>query len=252
MARYFIQMIVCLAACLISFSFVSGAAMTSTNYQIEFDALNLSGGYSTSVNYIQENTMGQAASGYATSATYELYAGYQQNPGIYLSVTPANNLTLDTLISYSAGGSSNGSVSLNVKTDNPSGYTLYLKSASNPALQCSSGCSVGVDHFDNYAPVGANPDFTWSLSGSSGFGYTVEGADTAAKFLDNGTDCNTGSGNVADKCWWYPQTANLAIASSASANHPNGAATTIKFRAQSGAMAQGNYVAQLIFTIVSN
>jgi hypothetical protein len=92
-----------------------------------------------------------------------------------------------------SGGTGNGSVVWNVKTDNAAGYQMNVHATTNPALKS------GIYSFADYTPATAGtPDFTWSINATdSEFGYTVEGNSTAGKFLDNGSACNTGSGNTA-------------------------------------------------------
>jgi len=66
---------------------VAEAAMTSTNYQIQFDSIN-SGGtdFSTSTNYQLSDTVGEQGTGYSTSTNYLLHAGYRQTSGIASSL----------------------------------------------------------------------------------------------------------------------------------------------------------------------
>ena len=66
---------------LIVFSVTNGvsAAMSSTNYQINFDAIS-SGGtdFSSSSNYQLNDTVGEQGTGYGTSSNFRLHAGYRQ------------------------------------------------------------------------------------------------------------------------------------------------------------------------------
>jgi len=66
---------------LVVFSITNGvsAAMTSTNFQINFDSIN-SGGtdFSTSTNYSMSDTLGEQGTGFTTSTNYILHAGYRQ------------------------------------------------------------------------------------------------------------------------------------------------------------------------------
>ncbi len=67
---------------LIVFSITNGvsAAMTSTNFQINFDSIN-SGGtdFSTSTNFQISDTLGEQGTGYSNSGNYLLHAGYRQS-----------------------------------------------------------------------------------------------------------------------------------------------------------------------------
>lgn len=62
------------------FSITNGvSAMSSTNYQINFDSIN-SGGtdFSSSTNYQMNDTLGEQGTGYTSSSNYLLHAGYRQ------------------------------------------------------------------------------------------------------------------------------------------------------------------------------
>jgi hypothetical protein len=67
---------------LVVFSITNGvsAAMTSTNFQINFDSIN-SGGtdFSSSTNYQVNDTLGEQGTGYSNSGNYLLHAGYRQS-----------------------------------------------------------------------------------------------------------------------------------------------------------------------------
>lgn len=66
---------------LIVFSITNGvnAAMTSTNYEINFDAISSGGSdFSTSTNYWLHDTVGEQGTGYSSSSNYLLHAGYRQ------------------------------------------------------------------------------------------------------------------------------------------------------------------------------
>jgi hypothetical protein len=93
---------------LVVFSITNGvnAAMTSTNYQINFDAIS-SGGtdFSSSTNFQLHDTLGEQGTGYSTSTNYLLHAGYRQTdaddltPTLMLVIGAQENSTQTT---YSA------------------------------------------------------------------------------------------------------------------------------------------------------
>ena len=195
-----------------------GFEMESTNYRIWQSSLNVGGGEEQiSPNYRLRETI--------------------------VVMSPA--------IGGVAGGISNGSSTWTVLTDSPSGYSLSIRANASPALTDGVGNS-----FSDYTPATADPDFTWSVPATtSEFGYTVEGADTAPLFLDNGIACNTGTANAPDKCWFNTFTTNQMIANSSSANHPAGTQTTVKFRTESGnqhIQPAGTYTAVITATAVAN
>jgi len=177
-------------------------------------------------------------------------AGYREMLPTYLSISSPSDVTMSPTIGGLSGGTGNGSAVWNVKTDNPAGYQVSVRSSTDPALQ------TGTYSFADYTPdsVGT-PDFTWGIAtADSEFGYTVEGANAVSKFLDNGSVCNSGSGNTADKCWFPFSTSDSSVINSTSPNHPLGTDTTIKFKAQSGSnhfQGEGVYAATIVVTAVA-
>ncbi|MBI2120145.1 MAG: hypothetical protein HYT94_00795 [Parcubacteria group bacterium] len=144
------------------------------------------------------------------------------------------------------GGTSDGSAIWTATTDSPGGYTLAVKSSTDPSLKS------GNDSFADYTPAGANPDFTFSIAATDGeFAFTPEGNDLVQKYKDNGSSCNAGSGDTADACWNRFSTADETVAQGSSSNSPSGTATTIKMRSQSGAshiQTNGTYTATITTT----
>ena len=155
-----------------------------------------------------------------------------KNVGWLDSITSPADITLAPALT--AVGSATGEASWTVITDNPAGYTLAVNSSVSPAFVSSS------DSFANYTPSGAIPDYSWSVgSSASEFGYTVEGADTATRFKDDGVACNTGILNNTNTCWDTFSTSPVTIASRSNSNTPSGTATTIKLQAEIGSSATG-------------
>lgn len=224
---------------------------SSEHYRIQDDSINIGGERQTSDLYIMEDTIGEVAAGESTSTLYKLKAGYQQMHEVYLAISEAADVTMSPAIP-STGGTSNGSTSWTVTTDNPAGYSLSIKASTSPTLQSAS------DDFKNYTTViSGTPDYSWSIaSTTSEFGFTTEGTDTVQKFLDNGSNtCNTGSTNGTDTCWYNLSTSDETSASSYNSNHPSGTATTVKFRAESGTshtQTAGTYTATVTATAAAN
>jgi hypothetical protein len=100
--------------------------------------------------------------------------------------------------------------------------------------------------------AGANPDFAFTTTGTEAhLGYSPEGSDIVVRFKDNGVSCNVGSDDTVLACWDGLSTSPTRIAESSSANHPNGATTTINFRVGIGGsvgQAPGTYVATTTLT----
>lgn len=222
--------------------------MQSSNYRIQSDSLNFGGGLSTSTNYTLESTAGEIATGEISGTTYNIKAGYQQMVTTFLSMTAPNAVTMSPSIPGVSGGTSNGSTTVTVTTDSPAGYQLTIAAENSPAMQ------KGSDTIADYAP-GGDPDFTFTTDPSGAhFGYSPSGVDTVSRFRDNGSSCNTGSGETALACWDGLDTVAEAVAQSSGANNPNGATTTVYFRVGiGGSVTQtgGLYTATTTLTAIS-
>jgi hypothetical protein len=226
----------------------TGPGMQSTNYRMLSDSVNIGGGFSSSTNYNLESTVGEVATGESESGTYRLKAGYQQMQEVYIALSGGADVVMSPSISGITGGTSNGSTSVNVLTDSPSGYQLDIKSLTDPAMQ------KGVDSIDDYVPAGGDPDYTFTVTATdSYFGYSPEGTDIVQRFLnDTVSSCNEPSGSsTAQVCWDGLATTDVTIASGLSANQPSGATTTVHFRVGiGGSVGQeaGTYTATTTIT----
>lgn len=225
---------------------------SSTNYQIESDAISIAGTEnSSSTNYRLSDTVGEVGSGNSSSTSYVLYGGYRQanTASSTISISSPADVTLSSGIDLDNGGSSTGQISWTVTTDSSSGYTLSVKADSSPALTFFGNA------FNDYSPSGGSPDYSWSMGLlTTAFGFSPEGSDITSTYKDNGSACNTGSGNTSDTCWNGFSTSDKTIASSASANSPTGTATVVKMRAEATAgasISEGNYSATITATAVA-
>ena len=210
----------------------SAQVATSTNYQLQSDSINFGGGLSTSTNYQQESTFGEIATGNATSSTYNLYAGYQQMQEIFLSMTAPAEVIMSPNLAGLTGGTSNGSTTVTVTTDNPAGYTLTLESQTDPAMQ------NGIYSIDDY-DEGVDADYSFIVSpGGAHLGFSPSGVDIEQAFKDNNSGtCGVGSFDNNLTCWAGLTTLGIIISEGVDANHPDGATTTINFRVGIGSNA---------------
>ncbi len=229
--------------------------MTSTNFKIKSDSINFSGGYSSSTNFQIEDTLGEVATGYSSSTSFLLHAGYQQmDVEKYLTLTAPDAVTLLPAISGLSGGTASGTSAVHVITNNNAGYVLQIKASSSPAMQHT----IGAYNFVDYTLPSAVPEFTWDIPAtSSEFGFSPEGDDIVASYLDNGNICNqsSGSDSVA-KCWDFLLSNSKTIAQSVSANASSGGSTTtVRFQAQNGSehvQPSGTYRAEITVTAYMN
>jgi hypothetical protein len=228
---------------------VQAVVASSTNYRLQADSVNTAGVLSTSSSYRLEDTTGEVGTGIGTSTAYGVGAGYQQMLVSALSLSVPGSTSLAPNIPDTGGGAATGQGTWTVRTDNPAGYTMQIRASGNPALVS------GVNNFANYTPAGADPDFSFTILATvAEFGYSPEGSDIVSRYRDNGAVCNAGGSDTADRCWDALLTTDRLIAQGASANHPNGSGTTIKFRAESGAsnvQPAGSYTATATVTVLA-
>jgi hypothetical protein len=226
--------------------------MTSSHYSLESDSLNFGGGYSTSTNYIQESTAGEVATGISSSTNYTMNAGYQQMNIVALSLVPPGSVVMSPSIGGVTGGTSNGSTTFTVTTDDPAGYTSTIQASSSPALVNTASTT---NAFADYSPAGSAPDFTFGIAATaSAFAFSPQGGDADQRFRNDGISaCNTGSNSTAQTCWDGLSTSAKNVANRTSNNTPAGTVTTLYFRAASGSshiQANGVYVATTTLTVL--
>ena len=230
---------------LISIQLGFAQVATSTNYQLQSDSINFGGGLSTSTNYRQESTFGELGTGQGTSTNYQLRAGYQQMQEVYLSMTAPTDVLMSPNLDGITGGTSNGSTTVVVTTDSPSGYSLTIESVNNPAMQSSASSIPDYVH-------GADADFSFAVTpGAASFGFSPSSADVVQVFRDNTSLCGVGSADATQACWAGLSTVPTAVSQGAGSNHPSGAATTFYFRVGVGANAgvlSGLYTATTTLT----
>lgn len=220
--------------------------MTSSNYKIQSDSINVGGGSSTSTNYRLESTAGEISTGNSTSTNYQLRAGYQQMNEVFISMTTPVAVTMAPSLGGLTGGISTGSTSVVVVTDSPAGYQIMIRASNTPAMQS------GVNLIADYVPVGAVPDFAFvNVATDVHFGFSPEGTNLATRYKDNGTVCGVGGNDTAQRCWDGLSTSDRTIVTATASNHPAGATTTIRFQVGIGgkiAVPQGVYTATTTIT----
>jgi len=203
--------------------------MQSATYKIQSDTVNIGGADGSSATYKLNDTLGEVGTGDSNSTAYYMHAGYWQMGENYISISSPSDLVMASMSGLS-GGSSEGTLSWVVTTDNTAGYSISLASTTTPALKSAT------DSLADYVPAGSNPDYNFTnLPANSSFGFSPEGADVISRFKDNGSVCNTGSSETASRCWDGLSTTPKNVAGSATSNHPSGTTTTARFHAESGA-----------------
>ena len=235
------------------------AVMSSSNYWIKSDSINVGGAREGSASYRMEDTIGEIASDESASASYKLKAGYQQMQEVYIAISSPADVVMSTAIpgiTGNAGAPRTGSATWTVITDNDAGFNLTHAASADPAMQLDA-----TWYFSDYtSPTSTQPEYTWASPAVSAaeFGQTVEpatAADTVALFKDDGTAaCNTGSNQTADKCWYSASTTALTIINRSTNTTSAGEAEVVKYQTESNVkyLKEGSYVATITVTATAN
>jgi hypothetical protein len=222
--------------------------MESATYKIQTDSLNFGGMESNSSEYKLSDSLGEIGTGYSNSSNYYLHAGYWQMQESFISISVPSDLAMTSMGGISVG-SSEGSMSWLVITDNTAGYSMTIASSTSPTLKSSN------DSFADYSPVTVEPDYTFiNASNSSSFGFSPEGVDVTTRFRDNGSACNLGELETVGKCWDGISLTSKIIAGSNSSNMPSGSNTVVRFRAENGdahIQTSGEYSATITITAIT-
>ncbi len=229
---------------------VVSSVMSSHSYTMTSDSINVAGGSASGSGKSMRDSVGEVATGKSQGSLYQVYAGYQpmQNSSISMTINQAPALSsLNGIVA----GSSLGSLSAVVVTDNLSGYSLSIKSLTSPALQATTTGSS----FEDYSPHGAVPDYTFLIAAtSSAFGFSPEGPDIVEKFKDDGSHCGVGTYDTPNACWDGFSLSLKTVSQGNTNNQPGGATTTIKLHAEIGGshiQDSGAYSSSLSLTAVA-
>lgn len=172
--------------------------------------------------------------------------------------TTAQDVTMTPSLGGITGGTSNGTTTVVVLTNDSSGYTMTIKASSSPAMQDDTS----TDSIPDYTPASASvPDFTYSVPTGAEFGYSVSAsttADLAQKFKDDGAStCNTGSADTGGmgSCWYGLSTTATSTIFRSTATPASGSTSSIAFKLtiNSGSfITEGVYKATTTLTATTN
>lgn len=171
----------------------------------------------------------------------------------------ANDVDLQPSLSGISGGTSHGSTTVRVRTNNATGYNMTIAFSSTTAMTRDGGSG----YINNYAPATPGvPDYSFSNEVFAQFAYSVVASTTSdvdQTFLDNGSNaCNEAAGsNGNNTCWYNPSTTAETIINRTTATAASGATTTLKFRVHIPnepvpAIQTGVYTATATLTATAN
>jgi len=171
------------------------------------------------------------------------------------------DVTMDSTIASITGGTSNGTSTFTVQTNNANGYNVTIAFDQDAAMQLNGG---GGD-IPDYVPAAAETDFAFSTAGTGGrFGYTVAtpvAADLDPTFQHDGSNncgsAGTGGQATNGACWNEPATASEVILDSGAATAGDGASSSVLFRVfvppnPTPAIPAGTYTATATLTVNVN
>lgn len=175
------------------------------------------------------------------------------------SVDPGD-VVMDSSIASITGGTSNGTSSFTVQSNNSAGYNVTIAFDQDPAMQRNGGGGTIPDY-----TVGATEtDFTFDTTGTGArFAYSVVGSAVGVvdpTFQDDTTDCGSDGAlgnNTYDACWAEPATGAETILNNSSATTGAGDASSVRFRVYvpanpSPAVPAGTYTATATLTVANN
>ncbi len=146
----------------------------------------------------------------------------------------AANVTMTGSINGVTGGTSNGTTSVKVTTNNSNGYTMSIAFATNTTPNAMLGDVSLSESIHDYPASSSEPTYGfYTASTSAVFAYTATADNTSdvdQSFQDNGAGlCNTPGSSNPGVCWMEPSQSSFQIINRGSAA-VSGATSTINFR----------------------
>ncbi len=168
------KIILLIAIFLLGFQAVATLAMSSTNYQINADAVNAGGNLSSSANYKTFDSIGETFIGNMASTNFAIWEGLAPMTTFNISLLLDSNTK--NLGSVTAGTPITATTTASVTTDSWGGYDLYVVEDNN--LKHTDGATT----IASYACSIASP-CVWS---GTGLGFTINsGTSVEAKWGTN-------------------------------------------------------------------
>jgi hypothetical protein len=169
--------------------------------------------------------------------------------------------TLDGL----TGGTSWGTTTSRVRTNNSSGYSMTIKFASTAPMIRNGGGGTIPTFLYSTGTVSYPAGFTTSVSNAQ-LGFSVNASNTtevSSVFVGDGTVCGTGTGGTftVNSCWRGASSTNAAattqLVSTSAPTPSSGSTSTVQFRITipnnpSPAVPNGTYTATATLTALEN
>ncbi len=162
-----------------------------------------------------------------------------------ISITSPADVTMSPNISVSANSSIGSSV-WNIKTNDPDGYTLTVRSSTTPALKQGA-----IASFADYTPGTPGTPETWNTPSSSvEFGYSAYGTHVNTGTWGTGSSCGAAGTPSATQKWNGFATTTFTVATATGTTTPSGVDTTVCYAAEQDTFyaASGTYLAEITAT----
>ncbi len=150
----------------------------------------------------------------AQDSDVDTFTVRQQILGEIAFVTTATDVAMTPNISGLTGGISNGTATVAVRANNPTGYNMTIRFSSSTAMNREGS---GGGFISNYTPVTpGTPDLAFAIpTGTAEFAYSVfpTDADDSVALFEVNTTCNNGAGTpTAGSCWYnVPDASSTAV-----------------------------------------
>jgi Tfp pilus assembly protein PilV len=204
----------------------------------------------------------------AAASTNDSFTITQTITGAIAFATAPGDVSMVGSIDGLTGGTSYGTTSVRITTNNATGYNMTIQFSSTTAM--TQNASDGNDYINNYiwsTSTATYPSGFLTSVANGQFGFTVNASNTADisdVFTGNGTtDCGTGAGSTfaLNTCWRGAsstnQTFETELLNTTAPTPASGSTSTVQFRVSipnnpNPAISNGTYVATATLTATEN
>jgi hypothetical protein len=174
--------------------------------------------------------------------------------------TLASNVSMTPNLGGLTGGTSNGATSVNVLTNNRSGYNMVIQSSTSLGMQGSASTTNYIPAYTTNNGVAGVPDYAFRTD-INGFGYAVNASttsDVAQSFRTASAGsgpCNAGTNTSSSACWLAATSSQTTIINRNTPTTTSRATTTLSFRVNlipNSMLPNDTYVATTTLTVNVN